>query len=130
MKTTLFIIIISLLTISCNKEQGTIDRSKATLLFSQTKNLIQQYSDSLLTATDSTEIIETTGKFENQLKALNLKYPSNTDFLMTQGQQDTIIKFTDSLISIKNKKLKQFSTTNRECLFTDTIYQNSISKSK
>ncbi len=130
MKTTLFIIIISIFTIGCNEEKGTIDRSKATSLYGQTKNLIQRYSDSLLVATDSTEIIEITGKFEDQLKALNLKYPSDTDFLMTQGQQDTIIKFTDSFISIKNKKLKQFSTTKRDSLLIDTIHQNSISKSK
>lgn len=119
-------IIITFFTIifaSCSSHDNKQDFDVAHQLFEKTIRMTEGYIDSISNAPDSAALQKLAEHFDDRIATLNYQFPPDTDLLMSEDENDSIIRMHKRLTNIERKRLKAFSATN-----TDTI-ANAVSDS-
>lgn len=120
-----YILILISILVACNKSAHEEINTHAMHLYNDVKSLIKSYSDSLSNANDSATINNILSKYESDLTKISYKYPAETDYQLTIGQQDTISKLTDEFVRLKQLKLQSLYQPNDSITTDSTVLQES-----
>lgn len=119
----IFLTLVALAFISSCSEQQQDDRSQPDELFARTVEIVKTYTDSLHSAPDTAAIARLTDSYEAAVTKLNLSYPPETDMRMTEGQQDSIWRYTRKFLEVKRSRIRHL--VSHKC---DTIEPDSTGK--
>lgn len=110
---------------ACSSKPDNNKRSEAHSLYRESVAMIRLFSDSMRVASDSTRVKELSERFLHDLTALNFKYPGETDFEMTEGENDTLINLTQKYVALRDSMLYSFA---HPIVASDSIPNDSITK--
>lgn len=113
-KLIVFIVGIILFTGCSETEKNSLDRQKASELYSKLYSLASSYIDSMNHISDSLSLVRITNGYETKLTEIIFSYPPNTDHNMTNGEQDTLSQLTQEFVKIKNIKRKEINNINMD----------------
>lgn len=124
----LFYIVFSLVLIggfmSCKTETDVKDRTEAHELFENIVSLTKRYSGMVSEAKDSAEWEKHCTAFEDSLDKINFKFPPDTDLLLSEGQNDTIMTMMKAYIEARDSRINEIL---HPSLPNDTIPSDSMS---
>lgn len=112
MRSLIYIVLgtVSLLPIvSCNQNKGNADRSNQRELFLQSVSLLENKIKQIGNAKDSTAVDSIYKSYEEELTALNFKFPPETDFKMTESENDTLINLLTRVHTLRDSLLISFA---------------------
>lgn len=73
-------------------------------LYKSSALLIADFTKRMAAATDSASLDSINRLFEHRLDSLNMSFPPETDYLLTEGENDTLALLTRRLIQTREKK--------------------------
>ncbi len=94
----------------CSKNNRGIDRKTQRDLFNQSISLLEKNIHTIINTTDSAKLDSVYNLYEEELTALNLKFPPETDFKMTESENDTLITLITRINHLRDSLLKSFAT--------------------
>ena len=94
---------------SCKKNDDNRGREEARRLFDGMVNLTKAYTDSIKAAKDTTQLNELIGRFEERIDKMNFDVAPDTDYSLTEGENDTITMMMDKFSAERMAKLKALS---------------------
>lgn len=98
--------------LSCSKKEDDSNIREAQVLFQETVTLISDYITKIQNTKDSSEIVNLMVELDKKLTDINFSYPSNTDFNLSEQDNDSIFKLMKLLKELRQEKLKDFSSPN------------------
>lgn len=103
------IVILLMLFISagCRHEESNVDREEASLLYKRICDAAILYTDSISKAQDSASVETLRDRFEELMVEINYASVPDTDYSLTEGENDTIKMMLDSLVSIRRLRLEE-----------------------
>lgn len=113
MRKFIFIFPLLLLCISCHNNKENSDEEEARALFSQSVNLILEFTSKIKIATDSMQVDSLSEIFEKKITDINFRFPSNTDFKLTEQENDSLFHLME--IYRKEKNIKYNSLSIQSC---------------
>lgn len=96
---------------SCGKKVEEDSRGDAKGLYKRTCSLTQAYIDSISVAKDTLELNDLLDRYEERVDALNMEVESETDFKLTEGENDTIIQLLERLSHVRRERLRALGAT-------------------
>lgn len=96
-------------TLSC----GSVECEKDTdpeVLYQELSELVKNYTDSLRSAPDSAAAAAIANRFEARLAKVNYNYPPETDFKMTEEQNDSLFAILGRFAELRNRLEKTHLT--------------------
>ena len=102
--------------VSCNKKNETENIDEARLLFSQSVELIREYENNIKNAKDILELESISNIFEKKFTDLNFLFPPETDYKLTEQENDSLFKLLKSLNKSKSDRFLEMS-----CNPTDSV---------
>ena len=103
--------------VSCGNEKKEDAHAEASGLYQRTCKLTRQYIDSIRSAKDTTELNQLLERYEAMLDRLNFEVPADTDYNLTEGENDTISQLMLQLSRARIERLKALGAS----LPADTI---------
>lgn len=100
--------LVGLMMSSCIKEKVNFAHQESLKLYEKMCNLTQSYIDSIEAAKDSTQINSLIDRYEASVDKLNYEVTPDTDYLLTEGQNDTILLLMLRLSDIRDERLHSF----------------------
>lgn len=91
--------------ISCMKENKTRDRSAAHDMFARITSLTKSYIRKIEAAEDSAAWARVSLEYEDSLDKVNFSYPADTDLLLSEGQNDTIVRLTHDYLRARETRI-------------------------
>jgi hypothetical protein len=107
--------LIMVIGVGCSHDDDSSAKLKADDLFIKSCKLTESYCNKLKHAPDSASVAAIMEEYRERITKLNLQYPQDTDVLLTEGQNDTLVMLTNKLLTIRNQRLAPLDTT-AECL--------------
>lgn len=107
----------------CHAENRVIDRNDANDMFQSITTLTKKYTAKMSSVSDSAEWAVLCTAFEDSLDKINFRYPPDTDLLLSEGQNDTIMSLMQEYIKVRDSKIDKIM---HPVIVTDTI--DSIAK--
>lgn len=104
---------------SCRQEKSNVERTQARLLYERTCKEAALYIDSMRNAKDSTMVSALLDRFEERLVKINYDAVPDTDYALSEGENDTIKMALDSLLAMRVRRLKELGERKPEP--TDSI---------
>lgn len=104
----------SVMTIACNRKEDTMKSEEARDLFSNSAKFIQSINRSMMSATDSSYVDSLSKVFEKGITDVNFSFPPQTDFKLTEQENDSLFKLMEEMRCIKQEKLKSFVSSDSE----------------
>lgn len=86
-------------------------RQEARRLYSETLRMARTYTDSLKAAPDSATATAAFGRFNTNLDSLSMTVEPNTDLLLTEGENDTIIIMLTAVRRAYEERLEELVAT-------------------
>lgn len=112
-KTVIFflsaILMSGILQISCSHEKRNAKREYAATLYYRSVSMLKIYTDSMMAARDSSDLLGLAERLNNQLAVLNFECPSDTDLEITEGENDTLTMLTDKIVMLRDSMLFRFA---------------------
>ena len=102
---------------ACQKKENTIEYEEAEELFSKSASNLQNFLIKLENASDTAEIDSLLILLEKQTLDINFSFPAETDFKLTEQENDSLFCLMQIIQSLKEKKLKEF----QDIRFEDSI---------
>lgn len=123
--------ILTLICWSCRQEDHNSKRVQAVNLYYKSVSLLNLYTDSLSHAGDSVAVIRLSDRLNNQLALLNFEFPSETDFEITEGENDTLMSLTEKYVLLRDSLLYAFAhpAVSPDSLATDSIVKKEVNSS-
>lgn len=91
----------------CGKSDDNSARLEAEALYRNVVNLTRKYTDSLRQAKDSTMVNGLMLRYEAAIARLNMDAPPETDFNLTEDQNDTIHALQNLMLGLRDNILKK-----------------------
>lgn len=101
--------VILLLFVSCQSNKEKDDSGEARELFSQSVNALIEYTSKISQCKDSLEIDSIIEKYEKVITDINFSVPSETDFNLTEQENDSIFLLIEIMKRTVSDKFKEFS---------------------
>lgn len=114
MKYIYFIIGLSLF--SCGQKENKIEADNASTLFNESVLIISQISNRISLAKDSDEVDSLFEIFDKKITEINFSFPPETDFNMTEEDNDSIFKLLENLQKIRALKLKNLADIKQDSI--------------
>lgn len=92
--------------LSCSKNQDNTMREHADLLYRRICSTSVAYMDSIKTAKDSMAVESLYERFEERLVKINYESIPDTDYAISEDQNDTIYIYLDSIRRVRIHKLE------------------------
>lgn len=108
---------------SCKSETNVKDRTEAHELFESIVSLTNRYSAMVTAAKDSAEWEKLCTAFEDSLDKINFKFPPDTDLLLSEGQNDTIMTAMKTYIEARDARINEII---HPSFPTDTLMNDSL----
>ena len=124
---TLASLVIVLTVASCSSKNENTRDPKARELYLRSLRLLTSYSDSMRNAEDYDEVMRLSQGYEDAVSNLNYEYPPDLGLEISEGENDTLVKFTMQYIAIRDAKIKNIGYTPKED--TDSISETQETKS-
>ncbi len=99
---------------SCRDEERNNEREQAVTLYQRTCRAASIYTDSLSKAKDSTEVTDLFNRFEERLVEINYSVLPDTDYGLSEGENDTIKMMLDTLLAVHDLRLRQLGEKKQE----------------
>ncbi|MCM1490314.1 MAG: hypothetical protein NC095_05755 [Muribaculum sp.] len=109
----------------CSPEKKIKDRSHAHDMFEQITSLTIEYTKKVEATEDSASWEAVCLEYEDSLDKINFHYPADTDLLLSEGQNDTIMRLTEKYVKARDKRIQ---TILHPLLASDTV--DTISKAR
>lgn len=109
--------------ISCKSETNVKDRTDAHELFESIVSLTKRYSVMVTGAKDSAEWEKLCTAFEDSLDKINFRFPPDTDLLLSEGQNDTIMNALETFIEVRDARITEIL---HPTLPSDTVINDSV----
>ena len=90
----------------CGPETKVKDRSAAHDMFQQIVSLTKSYINKVEAAADSAAWENVCMEYEDSLDRINFAYPADTDLLLSEGQNDTIMMLTEKYVRARDKRIQ------------------------
>lgn len=104
---------------ACTREQKDDNSQEASSLYERTCQLTRQYIDSIKVAKDSTQVANLIDRYEVALDKMNFDVSADTDFNLTEGQNDTINQLMEQMSAVRHARLKAMAI--REEVRSDSL---------
>ena len=125
----LFSLVFSFLFISsCQKNVEKNYNEEAVNLFNQSAQTIIDYHEMIDSAKDSLEVDSIYADFEKKITDINFECPPQTDFKLSEQENDSLFFLISRLNELKKSKLKDFQLFKSDTLFFDSIKKISAEK--
>lgn len=96
-------------TASCGNHTESSAKSDSRMLYERSVQTYRNYTDSMAAAADSLDVSRLDDAFESALSQLNFQYPAETDFEITEGENDTLIMMSKRYIFVRDSVLSHFA---------------------
>lgn len=106
---------------SCKGNKPEEVNSDAQDLYHTTCNVAQAYIDSIQSAKDSTQVHKLMENFEQRIEEINTNVKSDTDYGLTEGENDTIALLLDRISEVRSARLKSLSVSGLTPTVMDTL---------
>ena len=90
-------------------------------LYHTTCNVAQAYIDSIQSAKDSTQVHKLMENFEQRIEEINTNVKPDTDYGLTEGENDTIALLLDRISEVRSARLKSLSVSGLTPTVMDTL---------
>lgn len=117
------ILCVALYFMSCNNKEKKINYEEAMSLYEKSIVLYNSYIDSVSQATDSTEYFRLLNNFDEIFTKLNYEFTADTDLLLSEEENDSLISLSKRYSEIRYMKLKKLANKNVE---RDSVHENEI----
>lgn len=108
---------------ACGSREKVKDRSDAGSLYQQILSLTEEYTKKISAAGDSASWAILCAEYEDRLDKVNFSFPSDTDLLLTEGQNDTITDLIMDFIKIRDERIESIM---HPVVVGDSISQDSV----
>lgn len=92
---------------ACRHEERNIGREQAVSLYSKICSTTIKYTDSIRNAGDSATVDALRDRFEERLVEINYSVAPDTDYSLSEGENDTIKMRLDSLVAMHARRLSE-----------------------
>lgn len=113
------LIFLLLASVGCRQEEKNVERDQAVLLYNRICSAALVYTDSISKAQDSTSVDSLRDRFEERLVEINYAAIPDTDYSLSEGENDTIKMRLDSLVAMHARRLRELGE--RKTLPVDSI---------
>lgn len=103
------ILIMSVIITACRDNSEKSDSGDATHLYNEICRTTQLYTDSMLNASDSIMLNALLTRYEERIDRLNFEVRADTDFSLTEGENDTIFQLITRLTETRRQRLQYLS---------------------
>lgn len=90
---------------SCGPEKKEKDRTAANDMYEHITSLTKAYIKKIEAAEDSAAWARVGLEFEDSLDKVNFRYPADTDLLLSEDQNDTIVHLTDDYVRARDTRI-------------------------
>lgn len=99
-----------IMTDACKKQESEVKENPAHQLYSQSVELLHKNIEIIKGAKSQKELDSLYTDFENQINTLNLSYPPETDFKMTEIENDSLAILTFRLNHLRDSLKSVFTS--------------------
>lgn len=112
--------------IACRGDGKIKDRTAAHDMYEHITSLTRTYIQKIEAAEDSAVWARVNLEYEDSLDKVNFHYPPDTDLLLSEGQNDTIVRLTRAYVEARDKRINSIL---HPISPTDTIDSISLTES-
>lgn len=106
---------------SCGGEKSVDEHAEASGLYKRTCMLTRQYIDSIKSAKDTVTLNALLERYEEMLDRMNFEVEPDTDYQLSEGENDTISMLMDQLAKAREERLKVLRKAPADSVASDTI---------
>lgn len=99
-----------IMTNACKKQESEVKENPAHQLYSQSVKLLHKNINKIKSAKSRKELDSLYSDFENEITTLNLSYPPETDFKMTEAENDSLTLLTFRLKHLRDSLKTVFTS--------------------
>lgn len=103
-------ILSAIILFSCKKKDNMVVENDHILLFSQSADLLKEFTTGISTASDSLTVDSLMLELDHRLANINFSFPALTDLKLTEQENDSLIKLMSVLKQAEVNKLKELET--------------------
>lgn len=96
---------------ACKSESKDVKADAASGLYERTCRLTRVYIDSIKNAKDTTQVADLLERYELTLDKINFEVTPDTDYNLTEGQNDTIEMLMQKLSAAREARLRALDAT-------------------
>lgn len=104
---------------SCQKHENKDNSEEARELFNKSAFLINEFTDKIASAQDSLTVDSLQQLFEKRIVDLNFSFSPETDYKLTEEENDSIFYLMSRMKNITHLKLEEFSIQVPDSLITE-----------
>lgn len=97
---------LSALLAACGAPEEQLPPEEVDVLYAETLKLTSIYTDSLRLAADSASVDAIFARFNSAYDSLNMSVSPNTDLLLEEDRNDTIVTKLNRLLAVRKRKLE------------------------
>lgn len=105
----IMVVLVLGLCVSCRQRREDNSRMMAEQLYGKTVNLIKLYQDSVRNAKDSVSVLRMTEDINDKLSKVNFQFPPETDYAMTEEENDSIMHMMERFENLSQTRLEQLA---------------------
>lgn len=98
---------LALMAAGCIRGREENREREAESLFNDVRELVISYTDSMAAAKDSVSVAELSERFEERITKINMGYPPETDFSMTEQENDTLKVLLEKYAAARDSRLEK-----------------------
>lgn len=106
---------------ACRKESKVKDRGAAHDMFEHIVGLTESYITKVNAAKDSAAWAAVCTEFEDSLDRVVFTYPADTDLLLSEGQNDTIVSLMQTYVKTRDRRIRSILHPVEPADTTDTV---------
>ncbi len=106
---------------ACRKESKVKDRGAAHDMFEHIVGLTESYITKVNAAKDSAAWAAVCTEFEDSLDRVVFTYPADTDLLLSEGQNDTIVSLMQTYVKTRDRRIRSILHPVVPADTTDTV---------
>lgn len=103
---------------ACQEKKPTPQETAAPELYRSVVGVLRGYSDSIARAKDSAGVNRLMERLTEELTGINFNQPANTDWSLSEDENDSIYQLTTRLMKLRDERLKKLS---KDSVETDSI---------
>lgn len=107
---------------ACTKQTTSQDKDISSQLFDKCVEITEAYIDSIQHAPDSATINRMASHFDEKMTSLIYQFPANTDLLLSEEENDSLIRMHKRLVSTEVSRLASlYKSTTDSITTSDSI---------
>lgn len=121
--------VVALCVAGCGSDGKAKDREEANGLYEAIKSLTITYIAEMSAAPDSATWARLCSEYEDSLVKVNYSFPPDTDYLMSEDQNDTITILMENYVKTRQEKIQSilYPLSPTDSIAADSIARDSIS---